>query len=108
MRISSLFMFVTSLLLSQTNFAKPQHCDATFQGKAFAQVTIWSSIDGYGPTDCVYKNPADQKTIVYHMATNQDYYPVSGNWQSTMPGYQWCSIENGNQFDSCLFAKREK
>lgn len=107
MRMPFIIIFLASTLVSQFAFAKPTHCDATFQGKPFAQVTIWSSIDGSGPVDCGYKNPQDKKLTVYHLTNNHAYYAVSGNWKSTMPGYRWCAVENGGQFDSCLFAKQE-
>jgi len=103
-----------ALILSSMAFvasvanAEVLHCDATYQGKRFVQVTIWSGVDGFGPLECDYKNPGEQNVTVYHYPSQQEYYRVSGNWRSTMPGYQWCAIEDGNSYDTCLFAKREK
>ncbi len=96
------------LLLSTTVFADVQHCDATYMGKPFVQATIWSDVDGYGPLECDYKNPGDKSVIAFKYPAADDYYPVRGYWRSTMPGYQWCTVDDNNQFDTCLFAKREK
>ena len=96
------------LMLSVDAYADVQHCEATYQGKPFVQATIWSDIDGYGPLECDYKNPGDKNVIAYKYPEDDDYYPVRGYWKSTMPGYQWCAVEDGNRYDSCIFAKREK
>lgn len=96
------------LLLSANVFADVQHCDATYQGKPFVEATIWSGVDGYGPLECDYKNPGDKNVIAFKYPEADDYYPVRGYWRSAMPGYQWCTVDDNNRYDTCLFAKREK
>lgn len=103
MRIASIALFFAGGFFSVLACAKPLHCDPTYQGKPFVQVTIWSGIDGIGPAECDYKNPHDKQLTVYHLSDKNEYYSVAGDWQSTMPGYRWCTA----QAASCLFAKRE-
>lgn len=103
--MKKIMMFLTSALFISPLYAKPVHCDPTFQGKPFIQVVIWS-IDQFGPAECFYKNPSDHSPISYDLTGS--YYRVSGYWRSDMPGYQWCATKDaGNQFDTCLVAKRE-
>jgi hypothetical protein len=89
-------------------FAETVHCQATYLGKPFVQATIWSNLDGFGPAECDYKNPNDKTITPYHFPKHEKYYSVSGQWRSTMPGFKWCTIENGDTYESCRFAKREQ
>src|SRR5688572_23834675 len=82
-------------------------CEPTYEGKPFVQVTIWSGLDGYGPADCEYKEPEDHDLTVLSFPKTNEYYPISGHWLSTMPGYRWCSTEDGNTAETCRFAIRE-
>jgi hypothetical protein len=100
-------LLIATVSCSTGAYAKIIHCEAKYKNKAFVQATIWSGIDGFGPAECDYKNPKDTELISYKFPEQDDYYTVSGNWESTMPGYQWCSVQNGNDFKTCLFAKRE-
>jgi hypothetical protein len=84
------------------------HCKESYQGKPFVQVTIWSDLYGFGALECDYKNPQDQSVVAESYPSQNEYYVVAGHWRSTMPGFQWCSVKDGNQYDTCLFAKREK
>lgn len=86
--------------------AESIHCDAFYQGKPFVQVTIWTS-DVFGRAECDYKNSGDKNLTVFKFPASNEYYVVAGYWRSTMPGTRWCSVEDGDTFESCVFAKRE-
>ena len=100
-------MLVSAVLISGSVTAETIHCEATYHDKAFLQATIWAGPSGFGEAECDYKNSSDKDYIVYHYSSGEQYYKVSGYWQSTMPGFEWCSIKDGNQFNTCRFAKRE-
>lgn len=89
------------------NLVEAVNCQPVYASKPFAQAIIWSDISGFGPAECDYKNPGDKKLTVYKLPKHNEYYRVSGNWRSTMPGTQWCSVENGNTAESCRFALKE-
>lgn len=100
--------FLYSIVLSsQFSYAGAIHCEATYQGKHFRQATIWSNGSGFGRAECDYMEPGDSDVISYKFPKDEDYYTVSGYWRSTMPGTQWCTINDGNTFSTCRFAKRE-
>ena len=100
---------VVTILLSlfgwEISHAEAIHCEAFYQGKPFVQATILSA-PTFGPAECDYKNPGDDELTVYKFPLDKSYYTVSGNWSSTMPGFQWCSVKDGNTFESCRFAER--
>lgn len=97
---------VSSILICKISYAEVFQCDPKFHGKPFVQATIWSNTDGFGSAECDYKYPEEQGVISYRFPKDEQYYVVSGNWQSTMPGFQWCSTENGNTYATCRFARR--
>ena len=103
------FLFTAILFTTiGVSVADTIHCESTYQGKPFVQATIWSDTSGFGKAECDYKNKGDNTTIAYKFPPENEYYRVAGNWQSTMPGYQWCSVDNGGTYDICKFALREK
>ena len=103
-----LYVLCTAFISTAIYADAIQHCPATYAGKPFDQVTIYSNADAdYGPTECGYKNANEPKiTATYRLPKDKVYYPVSGNWRSTMPGFQWCNIADHNTYDSCTFSER--
>jgi hypothetical protein len=101
-------IIIITAFYSTTSQAEEMHCAEIYQGKAFVQATIYSNMSGAGPAECDYKNINDPVLTVYKLPENELYYPVSGNWKSTMPGFQWCALKDGNQYNTCLFAKKNK
>ena len=104
-KIHSILLTIPLLFAGNTD-AKPIHCPATYQKKPFFQAVIWSGLDHDGPAECDYKKIGEQSSIIYDYPSQNWYYPLSGNWKSAMPGVYWCSVEDGNRYDACLFAKR--
>lgn len=100
-------LLIATISSSVSAYADAVHCDATYKNKPFVQATIWSGIDGFGPAECDYGDTDDGTLIKYEFPSQNQYYKVAGRWKSTMPGFQWCSVKDGNQFSTCLFAKRE-
>jgi hypothetical protein len=94
-------LVMTSVI--NTGFAETVHCEPYYEGQTFDQATILSNTSGIGPAECNYKNH-----VFYSFPKGQNYLPSSGIWRSTMPGFQWCSVNDpGNSAVTCTFQLTE-
>jgi len=97
-----------AILTSMANlsFAQLVHCASTYQGQPFLQATIWSNMTGIGPAECDYGK--EHMVTSYKFPKDKHYHPAHGDWRSTMPGFQWCSIkDSGNTALTCTFQLME-
>ncbi|HLB55981.1 MAG TPA: hypothetical protein VJK30_01430 [Coxiellaceae bacterium] len=88
--------------MTQIGFAGIHHCRVTYHNSTFQQALVNSNTSNIGPVQCSYKNGA-----AYWVAHHKKVYmPVTGNWNSAMPGVQWCNIsDSGNTALTCTFQR---